>query len=115
MIDGHRAKSAARPISYSGAMARCFASHLANASVVGVDISDDYVVYAQGRAKANGLQNVGAGYTVRSVRMMGARGGFHPNRPDAPTEVRYRLRAFHSTGTEKPEPQTTAPASSVHA
>ena len=104
-----------RPISNSGAMARCFASHLANRSVVGVDISDDYVVYAQGRAKANRLQNVGAGYTVRSVRMMSARGGFHPNWPDAPTEVRYCLGAFHSMGTEKPEPQTIAPASSVHA
>ena len=42
----------------SGAMARCFASHFADASVIGVDIRDDYVVYAQGRAKEDGLQNV---------------------------------------------------------
>jgi SAM-dependent methyltransferase len=42
----------------SGAMARCFASHFAEASVIGVDIRDDYVVYAQGRAKEDGLQNV---------------------------------------------------------
>jgi SAM-dependent methyltransferase len=42
----------------SGAMARCFASHFADASVIGVDIRDDYVVHAQGRAKADGLHNV---------------------------------------------------------
>jgi SAM-dependent methyltransferase len=42
----------------SGAMARCFASHFADASVIGVDIRDDYVVYAQGGAKEDGLQNV---------------------------------------------------------
>jgi SAM-dependent methyltransferase len=39
-------------------MARCFASHFADASVIGVDIRDDYVVYAQGRAREDGLQNV---------------------------------------------------------
>ena len=46
------------PDAAQAAMARCFASHFADASVIGVDIRDDYVVYAQDRAKEDGLQNV---------------------------------------------------------
>jgi len=42
----------------SGAMTRCFGSHYADASVIGVDIRDDYVSYARSRANKDGLQNV---------------------------------------------------------
>jgi SAM-dependent methyltransferase len=42
----------------SGAMTRCFGSRYADASVIGVDIRDDYVSYAQGRANEDGLKNV---------------------------------------------------------
>jgi ubiquinone/menaquinone biosynthesis C-methylase UbiE len=42
----------------SGAMTRCFGSHYADASVIGVDIRDDYVSYARGRAAKDALQNV---------------------------------------------------------
>jgi SAM-dependent methyltransferase len=42
----------------SGAMTRCFGSRYADASVIGVDIRDDYVSYARARAKEDGLQNV---------------------------------------------------------
>src|SRR6516162_11175847 len=43
----------------SGAMTRCFGSRYADASVIGVDIRDDYVSYARGRANEDGLPNVG--------------------------------------------------------
>jgi ubiquinone/menaquinone biosynthesis C-methylase UbiE len=39
-------------------MTRCFGSRYADASVIGVDIRDDYVSYARGRANEDGLQNV---------------------------------------------------------
>jgi len=42
----------------SGAMTRCFGSRYADASVIGVDIRDDYVGYARDRANEDGLQNV---------------------------------------------------------
>jgi SAM-dependent methyltransferase len=42
----------------SGAMSRCFGSRYAHASVIGVDIRDDYVSYAQSRAIEDGLRNV---------------------------------------------------------
>jgi SAM-dependent methyltransferase len=42
----------------SGAMSRCFGSRYARASVIGVDIRDDYVSYAQSRAIEDGLRNV---------------------------------------------------------
>jgi SAM-dependent methyltransferase len=42
----------------SGAMTRCFGSRYAAASVIGVDIRDDYVSYARDRASQEGLQNV---------------------------------------------------------
>ena len=42
----------------SGAMTRCFGSRYADSSVVGVDIRDEYVSYARGRAQEDGLQNV---------------------------------------------------------
>ena len=42
----------------SGAMTRCFGSRYADASVVGVDIRDEYVSFAQSRANEDGLRNV---------------------------------------------------------
>jgi ubiquinone/menaquinone biosynthesis C-methylase UbiE len=42
----------------SGAMARCFASHYADASVLGVDIREDYLAYARQLANDDGLRNV---------------------------------------------------------
>jgi SAM-dependent methyltransferase len=42
----------------SSAMTRCFGSHYADASVIGVDIREDYVSYARDRANEDGVQNV---------------------------------------------------------
>ena len=42
----------------SGAMARCFASNYVDASVIGVDIREDYLAYARRLANGEGLQNV---------------------------------------------------------
>jgi hypothetical protein len=36
-------------------MPRCFGSHYADASVIGVDIRDDYVSYARGRASLSAV------------------------------------------------------------
>ena len=39
-------------------MARCFASNYVDASVIGVDIREDYLAYARRLANGEGLRNV---------------------------------------------------------